>query len=76
MAGIKSTGALTRGCGFDESTRLLFLQSRPGCAEVTQSISEIAGISSNTGDGHRDLAASRIRRDMSDIHKLLQVLVS
>ncbi len=76
IAGIKSTGGgLTRGRGFNESTRLLFLLSRPACAEVSQSIFEIAGFSSNTGDGHRDMAASRIRRDMSDIQKLLQVFV-
>ena len=75
MAGIKSTGGLTRGRGFSESSRLLFLLSRPICAEVSQSIFEIAGFSSGTGDGHRDLASSRIRRDMSDTKKLLQVFV-
>jgi len=75
MAGIKSSGGLTRGRGFTESTRLLFLLSRPICAEVSQSIFEIAGLSMNTGDGHRDLAKSRIRRDMSDIQKLLEVFV-
>lgn len=75
MAGIKSTGGLTHGRGFNESTRLLFLLSRPICADVSHSIFEIAGISSNSGDGHRDLVASRIRRDMADIQKLLLVFV-
>ena len=75
MAGIKSTGGLTHGRGFTESTRLLFLLSRPVCAEVSQSIFEIAGLSVSAGDGHRDLSKSRIRRDMSDIQKLLDVFV-
>lgn len=75
MAGIKSTGGLTHGRGFDESTRLIFLLSRPICAEVSQSIFDIAGLSLSTGDGHRELAASRIRRDMSDIQRLVQFLV-
>ncbi len=71
MAGIKSTGGLTHGCGFNESTCLLFLLSRPICAGTNQSIFEIAGFSSNTGDGHRDMITSHIRCDMSDIQKLL-----
>jgi hypothetical protein len=75
MAGIKSTGGLTRGRGFSESTRLLFLLSRPMCSEVSQSVFEIAGVDTNAEDGHRDLAASQIKRDMSDIQKLLQVFV-
>ena len=62
-AGLKSTGGLTRGLGFNESTRLLFLLSRPICAEISQSIFEIARLS------------SRIQRDMSDIDKVLQVFL-
>lgn len=75
MAGIKSSGGLTRGRGFDESTRLLFLLSRPKCAEISQSIFDVAGLRSNTPDGHRDLTASRIKRDMSDIQKILEVFI-
>ena len=75
MAGLKSTGGLTRGCGFNESTRLLFLLSRPICAEISQSIFKIAGLSSDEEDGHHEQTASRIQRDMSDIDKVLQVLL-
>ena len=57
MAGLKSTGGLTRGRGLNESTRLLFLISRPICAEISQSIFEIAGLSSDEGDGHREQTA-------------------
>ena len=63
MAGLKSTGGLTRGLGFNESTRLLFLLSRHICAEISQSIFEIARLSSH------------IQRDMSDIDKVLQVFL-
>ena len=62
MAGLKSTGGLTRGRGFNESTRLLFLLSRLICAETSQSIFEIAGLSSDEEDGHREQTASRIQR--------------
>ena len=71
MAGLKTSGGLTRG--FNESTRLLFLLSRPICAEIGQSIFYIAGLSSDEQDGHRDLTAARIQRDMPDIKKLLDV---
>ena len=57
MAGLKSTGGLTRGLGFNESTRLLFLLSRPIGAEMSQTIFEIAMLS------------PRLQRDMSDIDK-------
>lgn len=75
MASIKSTGGLTQGRGFSDSTRLLFLLSRPVCANISQSIFAIAGLSMDTPDGHRELAAARIRRDMSDIQKILQVFL-
>ena len=75
MAGIKSSGGLTHGHGFSETTRLLFLLSRPICADVSQSIFQLAGLSPTDGDGHRDLTAARIQRDMSDIYKLLQVFI-
>jgi len=75
MAGIKSSGGLTHGRGFSESTRLLFLLSRPTCADVSQSIFQLAGLSPTDGDGHRDLTAARIPRDMSDIDKLLEAFI-
>ena len=72
MAGLKSTGGLTRGLGFNKSTRLLFLLSRPICAEISQSIFEIARLSSDEKDGHPEQTASRIQGDMSDIDKVLK----
>jgi len=75
MAGIKSTGGLTHGRGFTDTTRLLFLLSRPLCADVSQCICDFAGLSSTAGDGHRDLRASGTKRDIADTQKLLQVLV-
>ena len=73
MAGLKSSGRLTRGRGFNERTRLLFLLSRPMCSEISQSALKIAGLSPDDENGHHDLAASRINRDMSDIRKLVEV---
>lgn len=73
MAGLKSSGGLTRGRGFNESMHLLFLLSRPTCSEISQSVFKIAGLSPDDENGHRDLKASRINRDTSDIRKLVEV---
>ena len=75
MASIKSTGGLTQGRGLRESTQHFFLLSRPVCANINQSIFAIAGLSMNTPDGHHELAVVRIRRDMTDIQKILQVFL-
>ena len=75
MAGLKSTGGLTRGRDLNESSRRLFLLSRPICAEISQSILEIAELSSDEEDEHCEQTASRLQRDMSDIDKVLQVLL-
>ena len=56
------------------STRA-FLLSRTICVEVSQSIFEIAGLSSDEEDGHREQTALRIQRDMSDTDKVLQVVL-
>ena len=60
MAGLKPSGRLTRGRGFNERTRLLFLLSRPICSEISQSALKIAGLSPDDENGHRDLTASWI----------------
>ena len=73
--GIKSAGGLTHGRGFSKSTRLLFLLSRPQCSETTQSIFEIAGLSTNITDGHRDLTPSRMQQNAKDIEKILEILL-
>ena len=49
--------------------------SRPICAEVSHSLFGFAGLSKSKEDGHRDLRQARIKRDMTDIKKLLEVLV-
>ena len=57
----------------NESTRLLFLLSRPICSGISQSVFEIAGLSPDDENGHLDLTASRTNRDMSDIRKPAEV---
>ena len=73
MAGLKSSGRLTRGLGFSESTRILFLLSSPICSEISQSAFKIAGLSPDDENSHRHLTASRINGDMSDTRKMVEV---
>ena len=47
---LKSAGGLTRGTGFEEVQRTIFILTLPECAEVSTSIEELTGtkyISSN-----------------------------
>ena len=52
---------------------LLFLLFRSISSEISQSIFKIAGLSPDDKNGHYDLTASRINRDMSGIRKLVEV---
>ena len=42
-----------------EKQYLLWLLSRPACAEVNQEIEELTGINYNTGEQNKDMTAAR-----------------
>ena len=56
---------------------LVFFSCYPGryVLMLASLIFQLAGLSPTIGDGHRDLTAARIPLDMSDIDKLLQVVI-
>ena len=72
MGSIKSVGGLTRGWGFEESTRLVWLLSMPACEEVHNAIQDVRNLCSQ-GDNevHKDLMKARITRDSKDIQCIL-----
>ena len=75
MASVKSVGGLTRGRGFEESTRLVWLLSMPACAEVhkaLQDVTELSGVSASAK--HKDLTQSRLKRDAKDLQSILDYL--
>lgn len=79
MGSIKSVGGLSRGRGFDESTRLVWLLSTPACGEIEKAMFELACADSSGKMNevmHRDLMKTSIARDAADTQLLLNYLVA
>ena len=74
MRSLKTSGGLTRGRGMTEHQRLLWLLSRPACAEVNQAMQELTGVNYNTGEQNKDMTAARQARDWKDTLTVLQYL--
>jgi len=53
---------------------LLWLFSRPACAEVNQAMQEFTGVIYNTGEENTDMTAARQARDWKDKLTVLQYL--
>ena len=74
MRSLKTSGGLTRGRGMTEHQRLLWLLSRPACAEVNQAMLEFTGVYYNTGEQNQDMTNARQVRDWKDTLTVLQYL--
>lgn len=75
MGSIKSSGGLTRGRGFEQSTSLLWLLSTPACGEVHKAVQEISGLgSSGPGTIHKDRTQARLSRDEKDLQSIMDYL--
>lgn len=74
MRSLKTSGGLTRGRGFTEVQRLVWLLSMPACAKVNQAMQELTGINCDSSEQHKDSTPSRIKRDSEDTYKVLQTL--
>ena len=74
MRSLKTSGGLTRGRGMTENQCLLWLLSRPACAEVNQAMQELTGVNYNTGEQNKDMTAARQARDWKDTLTVLQYL--
>jgi len=57
-----------------EKQRLLWLFSRPACAEVNQAMQEFAGVNYNTGEQNKDTTAARQVHDWKDTLTVLHYL--
>ena len=76
MGNIKSVGGLTRGRGFEESTSLVWLLSRPACAEVHKTMQEVTGLSNTEEKAvHKNLTPARMKHDAKDLQSLLDYLL-
>ena len=67
MRAIKSRGGLTRGRGFDESTRHQWVHTAHYCAVIHQSMSSVTKILLKGSEQHEEFGKSRICRDSTDL---------
>ena len=70
MRSIKSRGDLTRGRGFTDSVRLIWVHSAHVCGEVHSAMTVLTGLQHQTSEQHIELGTSRIKRDNSDLIKV------
>ena len=71
MRTLKSRGGLTRGRGFTESVRILWIYSMHRCAGIHQSMSDFTELQLATSEQHVEMRVSRIKRDFEDIDKMI-----
>jgi hypothetical protein len=76
MRSVKSNGGLTRGRGFTEMQRTVWLLSMPSCSEVNRTMQDYTGILNKGSEQHRDMSIARKARDNKDMKILLNYLVN
>ena len=74
MRSIKTNGGLTRGRGFTEIQRLVWLLSMPASADINYCMQELTGVKSDSSKQHKDCLQSRIIGDTEDTFKILSTL--
>ena len=76
MRSLKTSGGLTRGRGFTDVQRLVWLLSIPACTDINQCMQELTGVNSDSSEQHKECSQSRIKRDNEDTYKVLNTLSS
>ena len=69
--GFKSRGGLTRGSGFTESVRTLWVHSMHASATYHNALSTLAQTVHKTSNQHEELSSSHKTRDFADLSKLI-----
>ena len=72
MRSLKTSGGLTRGTGFGERQRLVWLLSMSACAEISSAMQTLSGVTFTTSKQHKETDATRQARE----HKDTQTFVS
>ena len=76
MRSLKTGGGLTRGRGFKEQQRLIWLLSMPACTETNHIMQELTGVQFNSGQQNKDMSKARQTRDMKDTVTILMALAT
>lgn len=74
MRTLKSTGGLTRGTGFGELQRTVWLQSMPSCAAINHAMQLFAHKAMETSEQHKEMGLSWQKKDIQDTNVLYEYL--
>ena len=76
MRSIKTSGGLTRGRGFEESTRNHWILTAHQCAAINESLTELTKVQKVSSEQHVELSQARRTRDDTDFTKLYEWLLN
>ena len=76
MRSLKSQGGLTRGSGMSEHQRTVWAMSSTVSSAYNLAMQEFTARSYATSEQHKELSASRVRRDEEDLRKVAEKLDS
>lgn len=74
MRSLKSAGGLTRGTGFGEIQRTVWLHSMPSCAAINEAMQLFTHKALETSEQHKELGISRQKRDIEDTNIIYNYL--
>lgn len=66
MRSLKSAGGLTRGTGFGEIQRTIWLKSMPDCAAMNDAMQHFTNKALETSEQHKEMGLARRKRDIHD----------
>lgn len=66
MRSLKCAGGLTRGTGFGEVQRTVWLQSMPNCAAINDAMQHFTQKTLETSEQHKEIGLTRRKRDIQD----------
>ena len=71
MRSLKSRGGVTRGRGITDSVKLLWVSSMRRCAGIHDAMGNLTQQRHRSSEQHVELGSSRIKRDNSDLKRLI-----
>ena len=74
MRALKGTGGLTRGAGFNETQRAIWLLSMPVTSAYNLKMQELTNTLFETSEQHKGSSSTRVARDQDDTKKVLSFL--
>ena len=76
MRSLKTTGGLTRGTGFSDIQRALWIMSIPICSSYNLAMQELTKVIYRSSEQHKSLSTSRIVKDKEDVQKILDHMIT